>query len=134
MAGMEVSSAGTGAAGAMTHGHIKADNDDVQVGMSGHVSSMGQVTDVGGGLLGHGNAWRWGNPDVSSMRCNTTSSSSCSKHIDIRYHFIRDHISSGDFSTTWVSTNANVADIMTKPLLDILFVKHRNSLGLVCIT
>ena len=60
--------------------------------------------------------------------------SSRSKHIDVRYHFIRDHVASGDFSTTWIPTNANVADIMTKPLLDILFVKHRDALGLVRIT
>ena len=28
---------------------------------------------MGGGLSGHGNAWRWRNPDVSSTRCNTGS-------------------------------------------------------------
>ena len=38
--------------------------------MLGHVSSVEQVTDMGGGLLGCGNAWRWGNMDVSSVRCN----------------------------------------------------------------
>ena len=38
---------------------------------SGHMSSMEQVTDVGGGFLGHGNAWRWGIPDVPSVRCNS---------------------------------------------------------------
>lgn len=74
--------------------------------------------------------------DNQGARClaDSNSSSSRSKHIDIYYHFIRDHISSGDFSTTWISTNVNVADIMMKPLLDILFTKHRDSLGLVCIT
>ena len=81
---MEVSSAGVGAAGAMTCGvlHagtcgcIKADNNDVQVQMLGHMSSMGWVTDAGEGLSGYGNIWRWGNPDVSSMRCNRA----CKKH------------------------------------------------------
>ena len=80
MAGMEVSSASTRAAGAMTHGvshtrmcgHVKADDDDAWVQMSGCMSSMGQVTDAGGGLSGHRNPWRWGNPDVSSARCNTS--------------------------------------------------------------
>jgi hypothetical protein len=62
---------------------------------------------------------------------DSNTSSSCSKHIDIQYHFICDHISSGDFSTNWVPTNTNVADIMTKPLLDILFIKHCDSLGLI---
>ena len=38
--------------------------------MSGHVSSVGQVTDTGGGLSGCGNTWRWRNPDVSSIRRN----------------------------------------------------------------
>ena len=78
MAGMEVSSTSMGVAGAMTHGvsyagtHgcMKADNNNAWVQMLGHVSSMGWVTDTGGGLLGHRNAWRWGNPDVSSTRCN----------------------------------------------------------------
>ena len=76
MAGMEVSSAGVGAVGTMTCGSIKADNDDAQVQMSGHVSSMGWVTHMGGGLSGHGNAWRWGNPDVSSARCNISTGTS----------------------------------------------------------
>ena len=68
MAGTEVLSAGMGAAGTVTcgvsctrmHGHVKADNNDAQVQMSGHVSSMGWVTDAGGGLSGHKNAWRMG--------------------------------------------------------------------------
>jgi hypothetical protein len=74
--------------------------------------------------------------DNQGARClaDSSSSTSRSKHIDIRYHFIRNHISSGDFSTTWIPTNVNIADIMTKPLLDILFIKHRDSLGLVRIT
>ena len=37
-----------------TCGHMKADNDNAWVQMSGHVNSMGQVTDVGGGLSGSG--------------------------------------------------------------------------------
>ena len=75
MAGMEVLSAGMGVAGTMTrgvshawtHGCIKADD----VGMLGRMSSVGWVTDIGGGLSGCGNAWRWGKPDMSSMRCNS---------------------------------------------------------------
>ena len=37
-----------------TCGCIKADDDDAQVQMSGHMSSVGQVIDMGGGLSGHG--------------------------------------------------------------------------------
>jgi len=57
--------------------------------------------------------------------------SSCSKHIDVHYHFIRDHISDGSFQTTWIPTSDMTANIFTKPLLPPLFLKHRDSLGLI---
>ena len=57
--------------------------------------------------------------------------SSRSKHIDVRYHFICDHISEGSFQTTWIPTSDMTADIFTKPLLSPLFLKHCDALGLV---
>ena len=39
--------------------------------MLGCMSRMEQVTDTGGGLSGHGDAWRLRNLDVSSTRCNS---------------------------------------------------------------
>ena len=53
------------------HGHVKADNNDVWVQMLGCMNSVGQVTDAGGGLLGHGKHVEMGNLDVFSTRCNT---------------------------------------------------------------
>ena len=38
-----------------------------------------------------------------------------SKHIDIRYHFIREKILSGFVDLTYVPSEDNVADLMTKP-------------------
>ena len=38
------------------------------------------------------------------------------KHIDIRYHFIREHIKNGAVELFYVETNLNIADIMTKAL------------------
>ena len=38
------------------------------------------------------------------------------KHIDIRYHFIREVIARGDISVNKVGTVDNPADMMTKPL------------------
>ena len=64
---------------------------------------------------------------------NSPSITSRSKHIDIRHHFIRDHISDGTFCTNWVPTSDMPADIFTKPLPLPLFIKHRTSLGLVSI-
>jgi hypothetical protein len=38
------------------------------------------------------------------------------KHIDIRYHFLRDHQQKGDIEIAYVSTHNRLADIFTKPL------------------
>ena len=59
------------------------------------------------------------------------SVSSHSKHIDIQYHFIHEHVSNGTFSTTWIPTEDMTADIFTKPLPFPTFSKHCLSLGLV---
>ena len=39
-----------------------------------------------------------------------------SKHIDLRYHSVRDHINLGVVTMKWVSTNEMLADVLTKPL------------------
>jgi hypothetical protein len=62
---------------------------------------------------------------------NTDAISSRTKHIDVRHHFIRQHLNDGTFSTVWVSTSDMTADIFTKPLLSTLFLRHRDGLGLV---
>ena len=51
-----------------------------------------------------------------------------SKHIDIRYHVIRDYVGAGKIKVERVSTELNTADIFTKPLSRPLFEKHRDSL------
>ena len=38
------------------------------------------------------------------------------KHIDVRYHLIRDHLSKGTFELTYKNTKEMIADIFTKPL------------------
>jgi hypothetical protein len=61
---------------------------------------------------------------------NSLAISARSKHIDIRHHFIREHIQSGSFSTTWVPTEDMPADIFTKSLSFPIFSRHRDVLGL----
>ena len=39
-----------------------------------------------------------------------------SKHIDLRYHHIKDEVENGTIKISWISTKVNVADIMTKPV------------------
>ena len=52
------------------------------------------------------------------------------KHIDIKHHYIRQCIEDGDVEVLRVDTNDNIADIFTKPLGAIKFIKFRDQLGL----
>lgn len=54
-----------------------------------------------------------------------------SKHIDIRYHFIREYIENGIFLPYWIPSHRNIADILTKALPRPLFVQHTTALQLV---
>ena len=38
------------------------------------------------------------------------------KHIDVRYHFIKDHVEKGNIEMYFVPTENRIADIFTKPL------------------
>jgi hypothetical protein len=53
------------------------------------------------------------------------------KHIDIRYHFLRDHQQKGDIKIAYVSTHNQLADIFTKPLDEMTFSKLRNELNIL---
>jgi kynurenine formamidase len=54
---------------------------------------------------------------------------SCTKHIDIRYHFLRDRQQRGDIAIEHVSTHNQLVDIFTKPLDEKTFCKLRNELN-----
>jgi hypothetical protein len=56
---------------------------------------------------------------------------SLTKHIDIRYHFMRDHQQWGDIEIAYVSTHIQLADIFTKPLDEKTFSKLRNELNIL---
>ena len=56
---------------------------------------------------------------------------SLTKHISIRYHFIREHVQSGDIEMHFVPTDQQLADIFTKPLPEAVFTKLVNDLGMV---
>ncbi|GKB95981.1 hypothetical protein Tco_0982118 [Tanacetum coccineum] len=53
------------------------------------------------------------------------------KHIDIRYHFIRDHILKGDIKLHFVPTDLQLADIFTKPLAEPSFTRLVVDLGMI---
>ena len=52
-------------------------------------------------------------------------------HIEIRHHFIRDHVARGDIELAYVPTNDQLADIFTKPLDQARFTYLRNELNIV---
>ncbi|GKD26024.1 retrovirus-related pol polyprotein from transposon TNT 1-94, partial [Tanacetum coccineum] len=75
--------------------------------------------------------------------CDNTSAISISnnlvlhsrtKHIDIRYHFIRDHILKGDIELHFVPTDLKLANIFTKPLAEASFTRLVAELGNLNVT
>nr|ABA98303.2 retrotransposon protein, putative, unclassified [Oryza sativa Japonica Group] len=53
------------------------------------------------------------------------------KHIDIRFHFLRDHVEKGDVELQFLDTKLQIADIFTKPLDSNLFAFLRGELGII---
>jgi len=53
------------------------------------------------------------------------------KHIDIRYHFLRDNVEKGLIVMTFCKTEDQIADIFTKALGREPFQKNRLALGLI---
>jgi hypothetical protein len=57
-----------------------------------------------------------------------------SKHIDIRFHFIRECVGDGKVDIEHVCTEEQIADILTKPLTCERFCELRKKLGVVRIS
>ncbi|MEQ5167072.1 Ty1/Copia family ribonuclease HI, partial [Citrobacter youngae] len=75
-----------------------------------------------------------------SIMCDNTSTiaitqnpmlHSRTKHIDIKYHFIRDHVEKKDIKLEYVNTEDQLADILTKPLVEARFSTLRHELGMI---
>jgi len=54
-----------------------------------------------------------------------------SKHIDIRFHYLRDCIANKKVEVKYVKTQYQVADIFIKPLKYDVFIKIRDVLGVM---
>ena len=48
-----------------------------------------------------------------------------SKHIDIKYHFIRNEISEGRLSIQYIPSDDNIADVFKKPLSSVELKKFK---------
>ena len=53
------------------------------------------------------------------------------KDIDIRHHFIRDHIKRGEIDLIHLTTNDQLAGIFTKPLDEAIFRELRHELNII---
>jgi len=78
--------------------------------------------------------------DHITIKCDNTSTINLSKnpvlhsgtkHIEIRHHFLRDHVQKGDYVLEFVDTKNQLTDIFTKPLPKDSFNTIRRELGLL---
>jgi len=78
--------------------------------------------------------------DHIPIRCDNTSAINLSKnpilhsrtkHIEIRHHFLEDHVEKGDHILEFVDTKNQLVDIFTKPLSKENFIAIRRELGLI---
>ena len=76
------------------------------------------------------------------IHCDNTSAISLSKnpvhhsrtkHIEVRHHFIRDHVENHEIELRFISTEHQLADIFTKPLSEDRFSYIRRELGMCSI-
>ena len=77
--------------------------------------------------------------DSVPILCDNTSAINLSKnpiqhsrtkHINLRHHFLRDHVQKGDIILEYISTDRQLADIFTKPLNEEQFCFIRRELGM----
>ena len=78
--------------------------------------------------------------DHVPIKCDNTSAinlsknpilHSCAKHVDIRHHFLRNHMQKSDIMLEFVCTENQLADIFTMPLCDERFSTIRRKLGMI---
>ena len=54
-----------------------------------------------------------------------------SKHIDIKYHYIRDMVQRGAVKLQYVVMDEQIADVLMKPLARVMFEYIREKLGVL---
>ncbi|GJS52615.1 retrovirus-related pol polyprotein from transposon TNT 1-94 [Tanacetum coccineum] len=71
--------------------------------------------------------------DVIGISCNPVQHS-FTKHIDIRYHFIKEHVEKGKDELYFVGTEYQLADLFTKALPNERFEYLVHRIGMRCMT
>jgi hypothetical protein len=60
--------------------------------------------------------------------CHTGGDQHRTRHVNIRYHFVRDHIQHQSVIVKWIDSDSQLADLFTKPLYRSVFQRHRDRL------
>ncbi|GJV94727.1 retrovirus-related pol polyprotein from transposon TNT 1-94 [Tanacetum coccineum] len=68
-----------------------------------------------------------------AISCNPVQHS-CTKHIDVRYHFIKEHVEKGIVELFFVGTEYQLAELFTKALPEDRFKYLVRRLGMRCLT
>lgn len=66
----------------------------------------------------------------STIKMGNTLETNRSKHIDVRHYFIKDLIANNQVKLLYISTNEQIADMLTKPLPAVKFQYFRRALNL----
>jgi hypothetical protein len=70
--------------------------------------------------------------DESAIKLTTNLvQHSRTKHIDIKRHFLRDHVGKGDISVYSIGTDDQLTYIFTKPLDEAMFCKLRSEMNII---
>ena len=54
-----------------------------------------------------------------------------SKHIDIKFHFLRDYVDGGQIVIEFVEIGRQLVDVLTKPLRRLRFTELKKMIGMV---
>jgi hypothetical protein len=71
------------------------------------------------------------NNSTAVRNCEDGAAREKTKHLDIKYCFIRDVCRRGLVNVEWIGTKAMVDGALTKPLRGHIFYGHTRSLGMI---
>ena len=69
--------------------------------------------------------------DATCIYCDNQSCIKLSKHIEIKYHYIRDMVQRGAVNLQYVAMDEQITDVLTKPLARLKFEYFREKLGVL---
>ena len=53
-----------------------------------------------------------------------------SKHIDVKFHLLRDYVNGGQIIIEFVQTSRQLTDVLTKPLVRLWFTELKKMIGM----